>query len=111
MADTQTPRQQGEGGPTQSAEAHETHHPSVGEYIEIGVVLAILTGIEVALYYAPIAREVTVPSLIVLTIAKFALVVMWFMHLRFDSRIFRRLLLFGMLLAGAIYAIAIVLVV
>lgn len=109
MADTDT-REQAQGGPTQTSEPAHTHHPSVGEYVEIGVVLAVLTAIEVALYYAPIVSTVTVPSLIVLTIAKFALVVMWFMHLRFDSRIFRRLLLSGILLAGAVYAVAIVLV-
>jgi cytochrome c oxidase subunit 4 len=36
---------------------------------------------------------------------KFSLVVLWFMHLRFDSRIFRRLFISGMILAISVYAI------
>jgi cytochrome c oxidase subunit IV len=108
MAETQTKDQ--EGGAAQSSDAEHAHHPSVGEYVEIGVILAVLTGIEVALFYAPLTANVTVPALIALTFAKFALVVMWFMHLRFDSKIFRRLLMSGMLLAAAIFAVAVVLV-
>ena len=36
---------------------------------------------------------------------KFSLVVLWFMHLRFDSQIFRRLFLLGLSLATAVYLI------
>lgn len=112
MADTETDTTGTgtKGGPAQAPEAKEAHHPSVGEYVEIGIILAVLTAIEVGLYYAPVARAVTIPALITLTIAKFALVVMWFMHLRFDSRIFRRLLVVGLLLAGSIFTVALVLV-
>lgn len=108
MADTEI--KDAVGGPAQSTEAKHAHHPRVGEYIEIGIILAVLTAIEVALFYAPVPREVAVPSLIGLTIAKFVLVVMWFMHLRFDSKVFRRMLIAGVLLAAILYAVAVVLV-
>jgi hypothetical protein len=36
---------------------------------------------------------------------KFALVALWFMHLKFDSRLFRRLFVAGLLIALAVFAI------
>lgn len=108
MADTETKNPA--GGPTQSTEGEHAHHPKVSEYVEIGIILAVLTAIEVALFYLPVPREVAVPSLIGLTIVKFALVVMWFMHLRFDSKVFSRMLVAGIVLAAVLYAIAVVLV-
>jgi cytochrome c oxidase subunit IV len=83
------------------------NHPSVGQYVEIGVILAVLTAIEVALFFADVPREVTIPALLFLTAMKFILVVAWFMHLRFDHRIFRRLFIGGALLAGVLFAILI----
>jgi cytochrome c oxidase subunit IV len=83
-------------------------HPTVGQYVEIGVILAVLTGIEIGLYYAGQAgtpSAVTIPAILFLTIMKFALVVLWFMHLRFDSQVFRRVFVGGLVLAGALYAI------
>ncbi|MGI8575922.1 MAG: cytochrome C oxidase subunit IV family protein [Egibacteraceae bacterium] len=82
-------------------------HPGVGQYVEIGVILAVLTAIEVGLFYFDMARVITVPALLALTLLKFMLVVMWFMHLRFDSRWFRRLFLMGLGLAAGVYAITV----
>ncbi|MBI4011902.1 MAG: cytochrome C oxidase subunit IV family protein [Candidatus Rokubacteria bacterium] len=39
---------------------------------------------EVAVFYIPALARVLVPMLIVLALAKFALVAMFYMHLRFD---------------------------
>jgi cytochrome c oxidase subunit IV len=83
-------------------------HPSVGQYVEIGVILAVLTAIEVGLYYAGQAgtpSAVTIPGILFLTVMKFALVVLWFMHLRFDNRLLRRVFVGGLALAAALYAI------
>lgn len=98
---------------TSMATEHETeeeasHHPSVSQYVEIGVVLAALTAVEVALFFAPVVSEVTVPTLLVLTVLKFLLVVAWFMHLRFDHRLFRTLFLIGLVLALAVFAVVVV---
>jgi cytochrome c oxidase subunit 4 len=79
-------------------------HPDSSQYIVIGVILAVFTAIEVAISFATVPAGVAVPSLIILTILKFALVVLWFMHLRFDSGWFRRLFLFGLVIALAVYA-------
>ncbi|MBW3605942.1 MAG: cytochrome C oxidase subunit IV family protein [Actinobacteria bacterium] len=79
-------------------------HPDSSQYIVIGIILAVFTAIEVAISFAAVPGEIAVPALIILTVLKFLLVVMWFMHLRFDSGWFRRLFVFGLGVALAIYA-------
>lgn len=66
----------------------EHPHPGYGEYIKIAVILAILTAIEVAIVYIEPLAPVLLPLLLILGIAKFALVVLFFMHLKFDNRLF-----------------------
>ncbi len=82
-------------------------HPSRSAYLEIGLILAIMTTLEVLLYVFRdnLGRVITTPALIILTIGKFVLVGAWFMHLRFDHPILRRLFIGGILLAAAIFAI------
>jgi cytochrome c oxidase subunit IV len=83
-------------------------HPGVSQYVEIGVILAVMTLLEVILYESfdrGLVYEAGVAGLIILTIMKFMLVVLWFMHLRFDAKIFRRLFFAGVVLAGALYAV------
>lgn len=87
------------------AEVMEEHghgeggHASPAFYWAIGGVLTVITAIEVAIFYIPALSGVLVPSLLALSAAKFLLVVMFFMHLKFDSRIFSGLFLAGMVLA------------
>jgi cytochrome c oxidase subunit IV len=78
-------------------------HPGVAEYVEIGVILAVVTAAEVALFYANVPRQITIPALLFLTAIKFTLVVMWYMHLRFDNRLFRQLFIAGLILAAIVY--------
>jgi cytochrome c oxidase subunit 4 len=78
--------------------AHETH-ASVGFYWMIAGVLGIITGMEVAIFYIPAIGGFLVPSLLILSAAKFLLVVMFFMHLKFDSWWFSGLFLAGLSLA------------
>lgn len=87
------------------AESEHSWHPGVGEYVMIGVILAGLTAIEVALFFAPVARSVTIPALLFLTVLKFVLVVAWFMHLRFDHAFFVRVFAVGIVLAIAVFGI------
>lgn len=75
-----------EGSTGTATGGHE--HPTWKEYLLIGVVLAVITAAEVAVFYIPALRPVLVPILLVLSGTKFALVVMFYMHLKFDARIF-----------------------
>lgn len=77
-------------------------HPSPREYVRIAVILAIVTAAEVAIYYIDWVHEqgLLIPLLFLFAVIKFSLVVLWFMHLRFDSRTYARFFLMG--LAGAL---------
>jgi cytochrome c oxidase subunit 4 len=85
----------------------EVHHPGPAEYVTIGAILAVLTAIEVLLYYVRAAPAITIPALLALTFLKFALVVLWFMHLRFDHKIFARIFASGIAIAVVVYGITI----
>jgi cytochrome c oxidase subunit 4 len=78
---------------------HAVHHPSWKFYVLIGVVLTIITAIEVAIFYIPQLASVLIPTLLVLSTAKFAIVVAFYMHLRFDSAVFSRVFFAPMFLA------------
>jgi cytochrome c oxidase subunit 4 len=80
-------------------------HPSELQYVGVALFLAAITGIEVAVYYVSAVKDALVPILLILSLVKFSMVVLWFMHLRFDSRIFRRLFVMGILLAMFVYLI------
>ena len=81
-------------------------HPSALQYAQIGIVLAIITAVEVALYYLDLSRNALVGLLLALSALKFALVVLWFMHLRFDNRLFSTLFVGGIVLAIGIFTVA-----
>lgn len=89
---------------------HDEHggHASPGFYWLIGGILAVLTAVEVGAYYMELGA-IEVPLLLMLSAAKFALVVMYFMHLKFDSRIFSGVFLAGLVLAVFMVAALVVL--
>jgi cytochrome c oxidase subunit 4 len=92
------------------ADAHlppeDIEHPGPRQYVVVAVVLAVLTALEVALFYMDFIPSAAVTgALIVLMTLKFSLVALWFMHLRFDSRIYRRLFITGIILAMAVFLI------
>ena len=66
------------------ATAHE--HASVRTYIRVALVLTLVTAMEVGVIYIRQLSPIVVPLLLAMSIAKFALVVMFFMHLRYDGR-------------------------
>lgn len=83
-------------------------HPQPRQYVTVAIVLAVLTAVEVAIYYVEGVRAILVPVLIALAILKFVLVALWFMHLRFDSNIFKRLFVTGLVLALMVFAVVLV---
>src|SRR5262245_59152775 len=84
---------------------HEHAHPAEGMYLLVALVLAFVTGAEVVLYYVRIDFRLYAPLLGILAAVKFATVAMFFMHLRFDSRIFRWFFVTGIILAATVYTI------
>jgi caa(3)-type oxidase subunit IV len=90
------------------AHGTEHRHPSPKEYIRIGAILAVLTAIEIASSYT-IDGPLLIPMLLTLAVIKFAIVVMWFMHLKFDDRRYARFFVMGLALATTLYLIVLML--
>jgi cytochrome c oxidase subunit 4 len=102
---TETVEQAERAGHEQVATHDETHdHPSDGKYIQIALILAVITAAEVATFYVEDRLgSALVPLLLVMMVVKFFIVAAWFMHLRFDSNLFTRVFVSGIFLATAVY--------
>ncbi|MCL7927811.1 MAG: cytochrome C oxidase subunit IV family protein [marine benthic group bacterium] len=85
-----------------STAQHE--HASVKTYLVVAAVLGVVTAVEVAIFYVEALEPILVPLLLTLSAAKFALVVGFFMHLKYDSKVFR-----GLFIGPLIVAVAIIL--
>jgi cytochrome c oxidase subunit 4 len=77
-------------------------HPATGTYLRVAAVLVMITLIEVGIFYVPTFQAVLVPVLLFLSALKFLLVVMFYMHLKFDNRFFAFLFGGPLLLALAV---------
>lgn len=85
-------------------ELHPRHKPDYSGYVKIAGVLFAVIALELATYYlAP--NGWIVPLLGIFAAIKFFVIGAWFMHLRFDSNIFRYLFLMGLSLAVSIFLI------
>jgi len=65
-------------------------HADWKTYVVVGVILTVITAVEVAVFYIPAMHGVMVPILLTLSAGKFFIVVLWYMHLKYDSRIYWR---------------------
>jgi len=89
---------------------HKEHvHPKASQYLKVAVVLFVLTAAEVAAYevarrdmpgvLAGLVTRLLVPLLVVLSAAKFAMVAMFYMHLKQDASIYSGLFVFPIVIA------------
>jgi cytochrome c oxidase subunit IV len=109
MAATETEREEFEPGGEAHFPEEDVAHPGPRQYVVVAVVLAVITAMEVALFYLDfLPSAAVVASLLILMILKFALVVLWFMHLRFDSAIYKRMFVAGLLLAVSVFLVVLV---
>ena len=79
-------------------------HPTDAFYIKVALGLAAITAIEVLLYYRDLGAANNY-ALLFLSAIKFVAVVAFFMHLKFDNRILRRLFTAGFILATLVYVV------
>ena len=81
-------------------EMHE--HPTWKEYKWVALILTVITVIEVWVYYTPFSKSALfVPVLLIMSAVKFAIVVMFYMHLKYDHKIFKALFTGPLLIAMA----------
>lgn len=88
---------------------HAAHaHPSGATYLKVAAILTIITVIEVWAYYIPalVASPLFNPSLIIMSALKFAIVVLFYMHLKYDHKLFKALFTGPLIIAmGTIMAL------
>jgi len=84
-----------ESNPTPSASSEPKPGASRRTYVLVFVALAVLTVIEVGVTYLPVPRA---PVLVPLALVKAGLVALFYMHLRYDRRVFAFVFLAGLLM-------------
>ncbi len=86
-----------------AADAHavEKEHPGPKTYAKIAVILCLITLLEFGAFYQESLKGILVPLLVVLSAIKFALVAMFYMHLKFDHPAFSKILIGGVCLGFA----------
>ena len=99
------PTIEGVDHPRQDHEVQVEHgaHPTEAKYVKVALVLAAITAVEVGLYYTEFSQAATNAALMVLAGIKFVMVIAYFMHLKFDNKLLRRLFITGFVLAASVY--------
>ena len=87
--------------PAASAAAHGHHEESskFHIFVQLAMILAVITGVEIVLIYIPLAKWLIVTSLVTLSLVKFLLVIFIFMHLKWDKLFCTILFFIGLVLA------------
>jgi cytochrome c oxidase subunit 4 len=83
-------------------EHREGAHPPTATYWAVFAVLVVITIVEVGVFYVPAFHDFLAPILLTLSAGKFALVVMFYMHLKFDHPLFRTVFTLPLLIAVAV---------
>ena len=82
----------------------QVHHPGAATYLIIAAFLIVLTVMEITVFYVRPLRPVLVPVLLVLAAAKFALVAMFYMHLKYDGWLLTGVFMFPLVMAMVLIA-------
>ena len=85
-------------------EGHE-EHPSDLKYVKIALFLAAVTALEVGTYFFDLETGHLILLLFPMMIIKFGTVILYFMHLKYDNPLFKRVFLFGLVLAVIVFSI------
>ena len=90
------------GVPASHDHTHDAHHQEskFHFFVQIAMILAVITGVEIVIVYLPIVKWLVVTSLVVLSLVKFMFVIFYFMHLRWDKVFCTILFFIGLVLAG-----------
>ena len=85
---------------TAMGELHE--HPTWKQYKWVALILTVITIVEVWVYYIPtfVASRLFIPALLTMSAAKFAIVVAYYMHLKYDHKLFRALFIGPLIIAA-----------
>lgn len=77
-------------------------HPTPLTYLKVAISLSVITAVEVGVFYVNDLGHGIIPVLAVLSGVKFALVAMFYMHLKYEAKLFTTLFFVGVALAVAV---------
>jgi len=96
---------------TETHEARDLQAPHVKwtKYVTVAVVLAVITGVEVFLALSHVLpAQLTTVLLIAFTLSKAALVMLFYMHLKYDTRWYSLVLVFPLFMVVVLFVIVLV---
>ena len=96
---------------TETHEAQDLQAPHVKwtKYVAVAVVLAVITGVEIFLALSHILpAQLTTALLIAFTLSKAALVMLFYMHLKYDTRWYSLVLVFPLFMVVVLFVIVLV---
>jgi len=82
------------------AHGHEIEQSKFWIFVQIAMLLAVITGLELVTVYLPFMKWLLVSALVILSTVKFMFVIFYFMHLRWDKAFCTILFFIGLILAG-----------
>lgn len=89
--------------------ADHVEHPSDLMYVKVALMLAVLTALEVGTYFIEEASTTLLVGILVpMMIIKFVTVILYFMHLKYDNPLFKRVFIFGLVLAVVVFNIMLI---
>jgi cytochrome c oxidase subunit IV len=85
-----------------TAASSETHAPEgkFHVFVQLAMILAIITGLELLVIYMPLANWIIITLLMAMSAVKFIAVIWIFMHLKWDKRFLTVLFVIGMIVGG-----------
>jgi cytochrome c oxidase subunit 4 len=91
---------------TSPAQEHGLEQSKFWIFVQIAMLLAVITGLELVTVYLPFIRWFLFTVLVVLSTVKFMFVIFYFMHLRWDRAFCTILFFIGLFLAaGTMWAL------
>tara|TARA_B100001750_G_C15308822_1_gene496128 strand:- start:291 stop:599 length:309 start_codon:yes stop_codon:yes gene_type:complete len=81
---------------------HDSDHPSAKQYVLVGIILTVITILEVGVYYVEALRSLFAVIFLGAGAIKFAFVAFYYMHLKMDHYLFSAFFFGGLVLAGSI---------
>lgn len=85
---------------TVSADESHAHEGKFHVFVQLAMVLAIITGMELLVIYMPLANWLIITLLMAMSAVKFIAVIWVFMHLKWDKRFCTVLFVIGLILGG-----------
>ena len=88
-----------------AAQVVHTGHPTPLTYFKVAIALCAITAAEVGVFYVAGLGRMIIPVLVILSATKFSLVVMFYMHLKYDTKLFSGFFLGGLALAITVFLV------